>query len=499
LNNKAIDILKTFSRDEIKSFDEFLCSPFYNKSQKLINFYRALIRFYPAFDSKLLDEKALSKIISPELEFNKQTSNRLFYDLHHCAEEFLMILNFKESFHESQVYLRDELFKRKLFKFDEDNIRLVKGKLDKYPQIGADFFINMFHLHTDIHNLKKKTTSDTNEIIIKSAAENVSERAKHICILFVSEMVRNYEYIMTVDKSYNIEKESEFIISVFNKIDFPDFLKTLIAVSEGTRYEHYLSAYYNMLVAFSNFDNEKYYYDYKKSLLVGRDQLSLDQLRFHIGRLIRYCMNKRESGEQYDKFNFELFRVYEFLLEIENFNTSIVHYFPEMLFKTILLHSLRLRKYKWAIEFIKKYTKKLPPERKINMYHFSMAQYYFYRKMYKDSLFNLNKIKFDLFLFKIDYKNMMLVIYFEMEQYESALSLIDSYNHFLAKDSTLSLTVRKRQKRFINLINNLIQFKTTAKKTSSYYFDRTVDSDLPFADWIRGKYISLNILPKKAV
>ena len=119
-----------------------------------------------------------------------------------------------------------------------------------------------------------------------------------------------------------------------------------------------------------------------------------------------------------------------------------------------------------------------------------------HRKMYKDSLSNLSKIIFDHFHFKLDYKNMMLITYFEMEQYESALSLIDSYNHFLAKDSTLSISVRKRQKRFINLINNLIQFKTSAKKTSSYYFDRTVDSDLPFADWIRDKYISLNILPK---
>ena len=499
MNNKAIEILKTFSKDEIKRFDDFLCSPFYNKSKKLVNFYRALIKFHPGFDSAFLDEKSLSKKISPDLEFNKLTINRLFFDLHHCAEEFLMILNFKESYHESQDFLRDEFFKRRLYKSVEDNIKQAKSRLDSYPEICADYYINMFHLHTDINNHKKITIPHSNEVNIKSRLNNLSERAKHTSYFFATEMIRMYENFMTFDKSYDIAKESEFINSVFEKIDFEELLKLLITHSGGKRHESYLISYLKMLMAFSNIENEKFYFEYKSTLIQNIKFLSINEKRFHFGRLIRYCMIKRERGDQYNKFNFELFNVYEFILKNENYKSSIKQYFPPEFFRSILFHSLRLKKYKWTIEFIKKHIKLLDPARKKNMYHYSMALYYFHRKMYKDSMSNLNKIIFQEFLYKLDYKSMMLIIYFEMEQYESALSLIDSYNHFIAKDSTLSISVRKRQKRFINLINNLIQFKTSAKKTSSYYFDRTVDSDLLFADWIRDKYISLNILPKKAV
>lgn len=499
MNNKAIEILKTFSKDEIKRFDDFLCSPFYNKSKKLITFYRALIRFYPAFESGQLNDKYLSKKISPELEFNKQTFNRLFFDLHHCAEEFLMTLNFRNSYAELQNCLREELFNRKLYKFIKDNIKQVKSKLDSFPEISPEHYINMFYLHTDINNLKKITLPRSGEVNIKSQLQSVTERAKHTSYLFATEMVRMYENFMTFDKSFDIVKETEFINSVFDKIDFEELLKILIKHSGGTRYEYYLINYLQMLMAFSNFENDKYYYEYKNTLNRNINFLNINEKRFHFGRLIRYCMQKREGGDQYNKFNFELFNIYEFILNNENYKSSVMHYFPTEFFRSILIHSLRLKKYKWTIEFIKKHTKLLDPARKKNIYHYSMALYYFHRKMYKDSMFNLNKIIFDNFVFKMDYKSMMLIIYFEMEQYESALSLIDSYNHFLAKDSTLSITVRKRQKRFINLINNLINFKTSAKKNPSYYYDRTVDSDLLFADWIRDKYISLNILPKKAV
>lgn len=357
----------------------------------------------------------------------------------------------------------------------------------------------MFHLHTDINNLKKITIPHSNEFIIKSQLGNISERAKNISYLFVTELVRTFELFITLDKSYDIVKESEFINSVFEKIDFEELLKILISNTGDTRNEKYLISYLRMLKAFSNFENDKFYFEYKNTIIQNIKFLSINEKRFHFGRLMRYCMIKRERGDQYNKFNFELFNVYEFILNNENYKSSVTQYFPPDFFRSILFHSLRLKKYKWTIEFIKKYTKQLNPARKKNMYHFSMALYYFHRKMYKDSMSNLNKIIFQDFVYKLDYKSMMLIIYFEMEQYESALSLIDSYNHFLAKDSTLSISVRKRQKRFINLINNLIQFKTSAKKTSSYYFDRTVDSDLLFADWIRDKYISLNILPKKAV
>ncbi|HMQ70519.1 MAG TPA: hypothetical protein PKC58_16200 [Ignavibacteria bacterium] len=499
MNNKAIEILKTFSAEEVKRFDDFLCSPFYNKSKKLISFYRILMKYYPSFDSAKLDEKSLSAKVSPDLEFNKMTINRLFFDLHHCAEEFLMILNFRESYYESQDYLRDEFFKRRLYKFVDDNIKQVKSRLDTNADICAEYYINMFHLHTDIKNLKKITVPHSNEYNLKSQLDSLSERAKNISYLFATEMVRTYENFLTFDKAYNIKKESEFLNSVFEKINFEDLLKLLIDNSGGTRNESYLICFLRMLNAFSNIENDKFYSEYKNTLILNMKDLSVYDKRFHTGRLIRYCMIRREKGDQYSKYNFELFNVYEYILNNEIYKTGIMQDFPPEFFRSIIFHSLRLKKYKWTIEFIKKYTKQLKPSRKKNMYHYSMALYYFFRKMYKDSLSNLNKIIFDDFFYKLDYRNMMLIIYFEMEQYESALSLIDSYNHFLAKDSTLSLSIRKRQKRFINLMNNLVQFKTTSKKTSSYYFDRTVDSELPFADWIRDKYISLNILPKKAV
>ncbi|MBV6477656.1 MAG: hypothetical protein HGGPFJEG_00397 [Ignavibacteria bacterium] len=86
-----------------------------------------------------------------------------------------------------------------------------------------------------------------------------------------------------------------------------------------------------------------------------------------------------------------------------------------------------------------------------------------------------------------------------MKKFESALSLIDSYRHFLSNDKTLSKTVKQRLKNFINLVNYLIQLKITPNKISSYYLNKYFNSDLLFREWFNEKITDLNIRIKEAV
>jgi hypothetical protein len=50
--SKLIPILKSFSKDEIREFDKFLDSPFFGCKKFVLNFYREIINYYPAFKDR---------------------------------------------------------------------------------------------------------------------------------------------------------------------------------------------------------------------------------------------------------------------------------------------------------------------------------------------------------------------------------------------------------------------------------------------------------------
>ena len=59
MKGKSLDIIKTFSEDEIKKFDLFLSSPYFNSKKSIVRLFKELRKFYPDFDSEDLTEEYL--------------------------------------------------------------------------------------------------------------------------------------------------------------------------------------------------------------------------------------------------------------------------------------------------------------------------------------------------------------------------------------------------------------------------------------------------------
>lgn len=499
MNNKAIQILKTFSKEDVRRFHDFLSSPFFNQSKKLIKFYDALIRFYPEFDSKFLSEKALSKKTCPELPFNRLTVNSLFFDLSKAAEKYFLIISVEKCSVESDDLLRRELFERKLYKLMSENIKNTKNRITENKNVNANFYVNMFNLLTDTFNLNKINNPNSSESKIQFKVDILTQRGKFILYFFITEMIREYENLLTIEKAYNTNEDSNFIFKFFSKVDFTSIIQTLIENNEDDIHSKIIRTYLGLFLAFSHFDDEKYYFEYKKILLKNMDFLSVDEKRFHFGRLLRYCLVKTEKNELNSKFNNELFNIYEFILKSENYKSSIMHFMPMELYRGILSHGLKLKKYKWVLDFIKTYSKLLLPDRRKNILYFSLAEYFFRKRMFKGAKKNLSKIVFEEFIYKTDYKNLLLMIHVELKEYENALCMIDSYNHFLSNDKTLSKDYKKRLKKFINVVQKLVLHKTSANNISSYYIEKEFDGDFPYKDWLNDKITEESKGLRKAV
>lgn len=116
LNSKVIDILKTFSIEELKRFGEFLNSPYHNKNKKAILLFELLSKYHADYDNKNLTKEKLYAGIFTNVtkEFNDASIRNLLSDLTVLAERYLSIMRFeKDRFEFTEKVLR-ELSERKL-------------------------------------------------------------------------------------------------------------------------------------------------------------------------------------------------------------------------------------------------------------------------------------------------------------------------------------------------------------------------------------------------
>ncbi len=94
MKHKVFEVLKTFSNEDLKSFKDFLTSPFFNNSKKLIKLFEILREYHPNFEMSDLTDYELSKMINPIIPYNKSTTKALFSHLHKKVQSISKQLTF---------------------------------------------------------------------------------------------------------------------------------------------------------------------------------------------------------------------------------------------------------------------------------------------------------------------------------------------------------------------------------------------------------------------
>lgn len=485
---KVIEILKTFSEKELKEFNTFLASPFFNESRKLKCLFTELIEFYPGFDPEEMSEEKLSRKISPELEYNKSTMKTLFFELANSAEEFLKISNFRSKQLKTEDYLREEYFKRKLYKYVEQNSEKTIMQLDAEKDYSLDYYLDRFKVITDKCNLIKANKLHYNQDYINSFMKFLNERAKILTHLITSELLIQNNMVHTLKKNYEISDDDNFIYKLFNKIDIEELLKFIIKESDDSVgsviFELQLANYR----ALSDFDNEDHYHKFKKLLVGNIHKLSKDEVYSYIIMLIKYCHYKPVQNKSGFDFKKELFSIYKFILSKKLYEIGVHNYFPIELYRLVLKLGLEMGKFSWTLNFIRKYNPMLNSDVRKNMYNYSLAEYYFHKKRFDKAMRYFHKIELNHFVLRVDIKNLMLMTYYELDLFENALSLIDSYKHFLSNTIVLSDIEKNKCRNFITVVQNMIRYRTSVKPVSKNILLKNLEADMHNKVWVNERF-----------
>jgi hypothetical protein len=449
-NSKLLEIIGSFSENELRAFDKFISSPFFERQRDVSGLFTIIKKFHPDYSNEaLLKEKTFSKLFPGE-NYNEKKMKNLIFELTKAAEQFLVYNSIKNEPIRYDSLLAHELKKRKLDKPFLAALSLLEKKITELPFDGR----SMFRDKEDWSYLKEDYLFWKNEY-----DESIKYRllnAEFFILSFLIKLLQRMEDKVIITTRYNKEFKNPLLDTMIGVLDFNSLFKML--KERNYQFTWLLEIYYYCYkCSMDNIDNEEDYEKLKKLFLENIDFFSDIEKHLLFSDLTYFCIIRKERGEL--KYSLEEFEIYKNMLKYYKFNHGQAEYFHIVLYRNIVFSSVSQGEYEWLEKFANNFNDKLPPDLQENMWHYVSALLFFSKKEYGKALESANKIKYDIFLYKLDVKNLLIKIYYELDLFDQAISMIDAYKHFLSNNKEHTRIYHKHYGNFINFYGKLIKLK----------------------------------------
>jgi len=448
--SKLIEILKVFSQKEWKDFEKFVSSPYFSSGRDVSGLYALLKKYHPDFNSDNLAKEKIFASLFPKENFNEKKLKNLTSDLTKMAEQFLV--------HE-RIDSDDKLF-------DETLARVYKDK--KSDKL---FLRTLNSLEKKIQNQKFKSDTGYKDeetlerffeeyyIGIHKFDKSVPKRIKYteyITLTFLVTFLRKRRDKIIIENYYNLEFSSPLIESVYSSIDFDKMISLL--KEKKSEWHWLIEIYYYVLKTLENIEDEKLFEKFQSLFYKSIEKFDRKEQYFMFNDFIAWIHEKDfVKGTLSSRQEFEIFKK---MLEHKAYSPSENEFMSILLYRNIMNTAINIREYDWFEKFITEYTEMLKPEFRDNMANLAKANLYFEKNKFEEALEALSKIPYDVFIYKVDIKNLMLRIYYELDLYESGFSLINAFRNFLSSTDEISENFKTQHLNFVNFYNRLLKMKS---------------------------------------
>lgn len=464
--NKSIVILRTFSQQEIRQFDEFLKSPFFNKNQTIVQLYEIIKPFYPNFDAPALERTQLFKLVFGDENFEEQKLRYLMTDLTKQLEEYLC---YKAISNEEMFKLHLLLYTYRLRKLERpffNTVKLAEKMLDDWPRRDVSHAFYEFLIEED----KYKWASDQKEHLAKSNLQKVVDDLDKYYILnkmrYSAEIINNKNVVAINYKLFLYEEIMNHLR--INPLDDVPAVKV----------------YYTVILTLIEPDNKIHYKALLQLLDEHKNIFSKEELWDMYVFAKNFCIRKINQG--YTEYIKELYELYKIMLHSKIiFKDNMLSQFD---YKNIVYLGLRVGDMDWVKNFILKYNEYLDPKTKINAYTYNLASYHYFIKNYDEALTLLRSVEFTDIYYHLDSKSLLLKIYYELNETEAFFSLVEAFRVYIKRNALIPTGQKDTYYNMIKFVSKLFKWKLNPKNNLAQ-LEQEIENTKPLADinWIRKK------------
>lgn len=434
LNSSLIEILRSFTREEIKSLQDFLESPFHNKKTSAVKLFAQIKKHYPELTSIKLHRESLWRIIFPEKPYNYGVMKNLIYDLTKLTEEFISLSMDRNDQMRKEFNIIKFLSDKKKIKLAEKYLGRADSEIRDKTTGDAEYFENKFRVEKIRLSIHYSKTADKHKLIPGAEFEQSS---KYLIESFLISILENYVMINSLNKIHKSEFSMPLLEEVLAFVNRnPDFLENF-----------YLKTYYFILLLDRDQD-EKYYFILKNILTGTDDEISASFKYVLWENISNYITFRFHAGES--EMVREQFELNKLSLSKKIYNADDEEKFFVNNFMTFFNVALHLKEYDWAEEFVEMNTGRLDIKTQEDIRNYCLGSLSVGSKDYLKANDYFSRIrKLHEPHMKAGLKLSMLIVYYELGWHESALNMSDSFKHLLDNEKNMQEVIKEKFRKFI--------------------------------------------------
>ncbi len=424
-NSKLYWILEHFDKYEQNRLRKFLQSPYFNKSQAIMQLFEVLIKDIQSEKKEDFSKEKIWVQLSLDSAYDDVRFRKYCSDLLKLIENYLAQQIYEsKSTYRANHYI-EAIEKKKLDRLYESSIKNIRKLIDQNPFRSSEFYLEQYLVEKNYYELQKHDRAS------KSNIEEINE-----CL----------------DKFYLSEKLHYYCIAIGRSLNtgYTYDIKYMNEILEYIKSNNYadtpsISIYYQIMLTQTDSENTDHYFRLKDLLEKNGLKFPREEATSMYDFAINYCIKKANQGNE--NFQRELFDLYKDLIKKE-----LIIVDGELSpwdLRNITVVALRLGEYDWSEAFVKNYQHYLPEAFRQNAVNFNLAQIYFYQKKYDNVKVLLQEVEFEDFIYNLGSKAMLLAIYYETDELEPLYSLFESFRTYLNRHKDIPLS---RRQYYMNLI-----------------------------------------------
>lgn len=451
VSSQALKILRSFDEKEREMLNDFIYSPFFNKSSTIHKFWEVLKNFAPGFPDDLMSKEKLFRLTFKGKKYNYGTMKNLIYNFTVLLEKFLEI-----KFHEEDKFQHEynsliyciikyypELFKKKFAGMMKEYKKISEG--DDYHYLYKYQLIRLSSSFAALESKMEKTLFEQGDSLIYFFLIHLFQVNFNIRIFF---NVRNYE------------QKNNLVEELLKILDLELIMKKIQANSEKDF--KVVNLYYYMYLSNNHSENDEYFFKYKGLLLELQNVLNEYEFGSMASGVINSLQNRADMG-----INGTGKEISEFLKLLIKLKVNIGNTDSKISlsnFSYNLRHFFEAEDIKYAEKFYKAYGPKLISSDREKMNNMYNAYKFYLAKDYNKALEFANKIRNESPNFKLFVKGFQLKCYYELNEAEAFNYTLKAYRLLIYRKDTINAARKEYSKNFLNTINALFEHKVFNKQ-----------------------------------
>jgi hypothetical protein len=426
--------------------------------------------------------KLLHKHIYSSKPYKEENIKTLIHLSTNLAEKYLSYTEFVNSPGEEKIKLMKA--------FDSRNLEKLYKKLEGTygEELNGITFLNQNILYRKMWYEKARTDFYSSRAAEKELYQAEIKYSEIAIAVFFIEMFQHYNMFWRLDY-IDYEIENEFVMPVMHNINIEKIDKIF---TEGS-YKYYplFEAYY-CLYRSIDADEEKSgrFLERFREILKDKNSPIEKTEQFVLSTImvnfIHYLYRKNSSG--YERKLFEAFKI---LLGLYQYSGE--KFLRLTIYTNMLRFGIQLKEFRWSEDFIQRYSPLLEEKQRENMYYYGRCFLAFALKDYEKVLEYESKIDYSTMQMKYYMRDLRLCSLYELGKFDSALSLIDSYRHFIKKEKNFKGEMKKGYKEFVEHANILIRIKYGGTRITPLMLkERINNSSAVRKSWLLEKTDELN-------